>query len=88
MFFVACALCIFGLPGRAGGGVVVAGFVEVVIDFDSACAPGVAPLVVPLAGVVVGVGKEVSGVGTGGRGFDKIPAIISFKPASDLLRNL
>jgi hypothetical protein len=43
-------------------------------------------LMLPDAGVaVLGVvaGREVSGVGSGGNGFDMMPAIISFRPASD-----
>ena len=43
-------------------------------------------LMLPDAGVVVlgvVVGREVSGVGSGGNGFDMMPAIISFRPASD-----
>ena len=39
--------------------------------------------VVPEVGVEAGaVGKVVIGVGRGGRGFDKMLAIISFRPAS------
>ena len=34
------------------------------------------------------LGSEVSGVGTSGIGFDKIPAIISLRPAADLLRSV
>ena len=45
-------------------------------------------LTLPVAGVVVvvagGVGSVVSGVGSGGNGFDITPAISSFRPASDL----
>ena len=38
----------------------------------------------PEPGVLAG-GSDVSGVGSGGSGLDKMLAIISFKPVSDLL---
>ena len=60
-----------------------------------------APLPVPVPVLLVGVapevpigveagaaGSEVSGVGSGGSGFDRMLATNSFMPASDLLRNL
>jgi hypothetical protein len=43
---------------------------------------------VGLVDVAGAVGSTVIGVGTGGSGFDITPAIISLRPASDLLRNL
>ncbi len=61
-------------------------FAAPVVEFDPA-----ALLEVPLDGVVVVagvVGKVVNGVGSGGYGFDITVAIISGKPASDLLRYL
>ena len=52
------------------------------------CALPVAP-VESAAGVEDGVvGIEVSGVGTSGMGLVKIPAIISLRPAADLLRSV
>ena len=48
----------------------------------------VAPLVPEVfAGVAPGAeaGSDVSGVGSGGSGFDRMPASISFNPASDWL---
>ena len=71
---------------------VVAGVAVLFGCGDFAAAPllvgaDIAPVPGPLepeAGVVAGVaGSEVSGAGSGGSGFDKIPAIISFRPASD-----
>ena len=83
---------------------VVAVVVEVVVVFgavvtavDAGFAPGdvAAPLPTPVelpelgvVDVAGAVGSVVIGVGTGGSGFDITPAIISFRPASDLLRNL
>ena len=43
---------------------------------------------VGLVDVAGAVGSTVIGVGTGGSGFDITLAIISLRPASDLLRNL
>ena len=48
---------------------------------------GAAPVVLvpgPEAGVTGGVGNDVSGVGSGGKGLDRTLAIISLRPASDL----
>ena len=75
-------------------GVVEAGFAGVPFiglgELPAAVVPaGVVPLGLPFAaGVAAGVGNEVIGVGTGGKGLFRMPAIISFKPASDLFRNL
>lgn len=54
-------------------------------------APLAAPLVgdPPVAGVDDGVlGSDVSGAGTSGMGFVKIPAIISLSPAVDFMRSV
>ena len=51
--------------------------------------PFVAVPAVPIGVVAGAAGKDVSGVGSGGSGFDRMPAIISFIPVSELLlRNL
>ena len=64
------------VAGLAAAGAVVAVFV----------APVVVGVVVDVAGAA---GRVVNGVGTGGIGFAKTPAIISLRPASEpLLRNL
>lgn len=59
----------------------------VVVVFGAApAAPADVELELPKAGVIVlEVGSVVSGVGTGGNGFDRTLAISSFRPASDLL---
>jgi hypothetical protein len=73
-------------------GVVLAGVVEatglVAVAVPAVTAPaGLDPAeFTPEVGVDAGglAGKVVIGVGSGGRGFDKILAIISFRPVSDL----
>jgi hypothetical protein len=89
-----------GLDGTAAAELLVGARVVVTGVAVVFAAPGtVIPLVdaapeelMPDAGVValgVAVGRLVKGVGSGGKGFDMIPAIISFRPASDWLwRNL
>ena len=74
---------------------VVAGFVPVVVAgvVEGVVAPLVAGVPVLLTGVAAGVagaaGRDVSGVGSGGSGFERIPASSSVRPASEsLLRNL
>ena len=81
-------------------GVVVAGVVGLGLAVDPLfeavlVAGGVVPVDVadaplPEAGVAAGAetGSDVSRVGSGGKGFDKIPASISGRPVSDLKRNL
>lgn len=61
-------------------GAVVAGFAAGTPDADAVS------LGVP--GVLADTGKVVSGVGSFGKGFARMPAINSFRPASDLLRYL
>ena len=80
-----------------GAVVVLAGVVEIAPGFVGAGGVAVAvPLGVPAGGGVIGaaapvaggVGKVVSGIGTSGNGFDRMPATSSFRPVSDLLRYL
>ena len=71
-----------------------AGVVEIAPDFVGAGGVAVAvPLAVSAGGVTVapvagGVGNVVSGIGTSGKGFDRMPATNSLRPVSDLLRYL
>ena len=44
------------------------------------------PVAVPIGAVAGSDGNEVNGVGSGGNGLDKTPAINPSKPASDLKR--
>ena len=86
-----------GLSGFAGAGlvpvagvVVVAGLVVVVVPAGAVAVPLV-PVALLVAGVAAGVeaGSTVSGVGSGGSGFVRIPATNSFMPSVlSLLRYL
>jgi hypothetical protein len=89
------------VPGFAGVVVVVAGVVgfglAVVPVFEAVLVPGAGVPVVdpdaplPDAGVAAGAetGSEVNGVGSGGKGFERIPATSASIPATEsLLRNL
>ena len=81
----------------AGAGVAVAGAPLVVAGLFGVVVPAPLPVPVPFVGVPpevpIGVvagaaGSEVSGVGSGGSGFVRILASISFMPVSDWWRNL
>ncbi len=66
--------------GLVAGAAVVTGVVPVAGPF-----PTGVPLTVPEVGVPAGVavGSVVIGLGTGGKGFAKMPAMMSVRPASD-----
>ena len=88
MVVVAAGVVVFGavIVDEAAGAIVFA--VSVVAAPDAGVEP---PLLLPVEGVVDvagGVGSVFIGVGTGGNGLDRTLAISSFRPASDLLRNL
>ena len=77
---VSAAVVVLGAVVVAGlaTGAVVAAFAGEPVEF-----------VVGVVDVAGAAGNEVSGVGTGGIGLAITPAIISFRPASELLlRNL
>ena len=89
------------MPGFAGVVVVVAGVVgfglAAVPVFEAVLVPGagvpfvVADAPLPDVGVAAGAetGSEVNGVGSGGNGFERIPATSASIPATEsLLRNL
>ena len=64
-------------------------FAPPVVPLDEAPLPAPPLEDPPVAGVDDGVlGSEVSGVGTSGIGFVKIPAIISLSPAADFMRSV
>jgi hypothetical protein len=74
-----------GTPEAVDAGAVLAAVPVTEVD-EAALFPVAVPVPTPVLGVVVvGVvgGNVVSGVGTGGSGFDNTLAIISFNPASD-----
>jgi len=90
-----------GAPGWPGAGFVLAdaGVVGAVVVVAGLVVPAPLPVPfpVPLFGVVPEVpagveagaaGSEISGVGSGGNGFERMPATYSLIPASDFLRNL
>jgi hypothetical protein len=69
--------------GFAGVLLALAGTLVVVVPGLTEPGAGIAPEFPVAAGVEEG-GRVVSGVGSGGSGFDKMLATISFIPASDL----
>jgi hypothetical protein len=64
-------------------GVVVAGFAA-----PAAGTPEADAVSLGVPGVLAETGNAVSGVGSFGKGLDRMPAISSLRPASDLLRYL
>ena len=84
---VVVGVVVFGAVVVVEAGAVVAGLAAP----GAVPAPLPTPVELPEAGfvdVAGPAGSVVIGVGTGGSGFDITLAIISVKPASDLLRNL
>lgn len=73
---------VFGAVVLPAAGV-AAGVAAPLVVAEGVAEGWVAP--VPEAGVAGAAGKEVSGVGSGGNGFDRTAAIMSVKPASDWL---
>ena len=68
-----------GVPGFAVAGFAVAGLLPL-----AGCVAAVDDAVVPELpiGVVAGsAGSDVNGVGSGGKGFERTPATISFMPS-------
>ena len=82
-----------GVLGDVDAGVVGFGWVDPAFEAVLLPGAGVVPVVdvvdepLPDVGVAAGAetGSDVSGVGSGGKGFDRIPATNSGRPASDLL---
>jgi hypothetical protein len=89
-------LVVAGAAAVVGNGVVVAaaGLAGVPLPGVMAVAMGLAVAAVVSAVFVLSAaplaetGRVVTGVGSGGSGFDRILAINSFRPTSDLLRYL
>ena len=71
-----------GTGAFAGAEVAVVFAGDAWVEAPLPAAGPVAPVTGLAAGVGGGVGNDVSGVGTGGRGFERTPAIISVRPLS------